>query len=58
MNQCDMTGCYDIAEFWVMFKYELGIFEICESCADYWRKDEEYPATVKPFNNKTKAAQL
>jgi len=58
MNQCEMTGCHDIAQFWVMFKYEPGIFEICESCADYWRKDEEYPATIRPYINQTTAAQL
>jgi hypothetical protein len=54
MTECEMSGCYDTAEYWVSFKYELGVYEICESCADYWHKDEEYPATIKPFANNLK----
>jgi hypothetical protein len=62
MNLCDMTGCYDTAEFFADFYEETEtnlngvILEICESCADYWREHKEEPVTVTPYANR-KAAQ-
>lgn len=53
MTDCEMAGCTNTAEFWIIWKYELGVYEICEDCADYWRQDQEYPAKIKPFANKT-----
>jgi hypothetical protein len=46
MITCDMAGCYDIAEYTAEFDAdeettEEQIFNICESCAQYWREHKE-----------------
>ncbi len=46
MITCDMTGCYDMAEYTAEFEAdeetnEEQIFSICESCAQYWREHKE-----------------
>jgi hypothetical protein len=46
MILCEMTGCYDSAEFSAEFDTdeetkEETIFDICESCADYWSNHKE-----------------
>jgi hypothetical protein len=62
MNQCDMTGCYDIAGYTLEYtnKETQETLEICESCAEFWRGcflHEDETATVRDFAN-TKAGQL
>jgi len=47
MFECQMTGCFDTAEFYAKFTEELEtdlsavILEVCESCAQYWREHKE-----------------
>jgi len=62
MNQCDMTGCYDTAEFFADFYEEMEtdlnsvILEICESCAQYWREHKEEPVRITPYANRKESA--
>ena len=53
-----MTGCCDTAEFFAEFEEEgkKVIYEICESCAEYWREDEEENPKITPYANKERAA--
>jgi hypothetical protein len=63
MEECDMAGCYDTAEFFADFYEETEtdlngvILEICESCADYWREHKEEPVRITPYANRKEAAQ-
>jgi len=54
MFECEMTGCYDTASYWVAFKSELGTSEICEYCAKWWLTEDPNQVTIKPFANNLK----
>jgi hypothetical protein len=58
MEYCDMTGCCDTAEFFAEFEEEgkKVIYEICESCAEYWREHKEENPKITPYANKERAA--
>ena len=54
---CEMTGCYDAAEYCADFEQDEHEtkethFEICESCADYWREHKEERPTITRHKNK------
>jgi hypothetical protein len=53
---CEMAGCFDTATNWVSFETKTNVFVICESCAEFWKKQScQYPATVKPFLNEARS---
>ena len=55
MNNCDMAGCVDIAEYTAEFTDEKGAdqnaltLEVCESCANFW--GEKDTVLIKRFAN-------
>lgn len=57
MDMCQMTGCYDMAEFFADFVDEIEtdlngvILEVCESCANYWTNHKEETVKVRSFRN-------
>ena len=53
-----MTGCCDTAEFFAEFEEDgkKVIYEICESCVEYWREHKEETPKITPFANKERAA--
>jgi hypothetical protein len=57
MEFCDMTGCTDIAEFFAEFDEEgtATIYDICESCAEYWREHKEENPKITPYANRATA---
>ncbi len=52
-----MTGCTDIAEFFAEFDEEgtATIYDICESCAEYWREHKEENPKITPYANRATA---
>jgi hypothetical protein len=46
MFECDMAGCFDTAELDAEFPNGES-FEICESCAHYWMKQQENPKITR-----------
>jgi hypothetical protein len=63
MNECDMTGCYDTAEFFADFYEETEtnlnavILEICQDCADYWHNQKYEPVKITAYANRKESAQ-
>jgi hypothetical protein len=57
MEFCDMTGCTDTAEFFAEFdeEGETAIYEICESCAEYWTAHKEETPKITPYANRATA---
>lgn len=45
MFECEMTGCFDTAEYVAEFEADeeqaKNVFDVCESCAQYWREHKE-----------------
>jgi hypothetical protein len=44
MITCEMTGCYDMAEYSAEFLdtgADFIAYDICESCAQYWTNHKE-----------------
>jgi hypothetical protein len=64
MDECAMTGCYDIARYFAEFENTedreektFFLLEICESCADYWREHKEEKVRIWPYANNKQAAR-
>ncbi len=46
MFECEMTGCFDTAEYVAEFEADeeqgpKNVFDVCESCANYWKNHAE-----------------
>ena len=54
-----MTGCFDMAEFFGEFDEDgtATIYELCESCANYWRNHKEETPKITAYLESAKAGQ-
>jgi hypothetical protein len=56
MFECGMAGCFNTAKYEAQFEKEKDVFDICQSCATYWRKywrgHTETPPTITKHANK------
>ena len=54
-----MTGCTDTAEFFAEFDEDgkKATYEICESCAEYWKAHKEESPEITPYANRKESAQ-
>jgi hypothetical protein len=53
MFECEMTGCFDSATHDIKFVNEKEEYQICDSCVDYWKhNDENDVESIKEFANR------
>jgi hypothetical protein len=54
MFECGMAGCFNIAKYEAKFDAdgEEEIFDICQSCANYWKRHLEERPTITRHKNK------
>jgi hypothetical protein len=61
MFECEMTGCFDTAEYVAEFEpdEEQGenVFEICWACAKYWEEHKEENPKITTLAIYEKAGQ-
>jgi hypothetical protein len=58
MLECGMSGCFNIAKYEAKFDAdgEIEIYDICTSCANYWRRHlEERPTITRHKKEKENA---
>jgi hypothetical protein len=52
MFECDMSGCFDSATHHIKFLDEEKEYQICDSCEDYWKHDDDKQVeSIKKFAN-------
>jgi hypothetical protein len=58
MFECDMSGCFDTAEYLAVFDGEIEALEICQGCADFWANQiTEGPMKLTPLRENKEAAK-